>query len=113
MFGDALQPWHLLVLAVVAFLLFGAKRLPELGKGLGEGLKGFKEGLKGLSDPPVEPTVKQTAVAAPPAVSTQPQTAPANSEMNYIVCTRCGSKFDNPNGFKVTDFVCRSCSARS
>jgi len=35
--GDFLQPWHLIVLAVVAFLLFGAKRLPELGKGLGEG----------------------------------------------------------------------------
>jgi TatA/E family protein of Tat protein translocase len=40
--GDLLQPWHLIVLAVVAFLLFGAKRLPELGKGLGEGLKGFQ-----------------------------------------------------------------------
>ena len=36
--GDLLQPWHLVVLGVVAFLLFGAKRLPELGKGLGEGL---------------------------------------------------------------------------
>jgi sec-independent protein translocase protein TatA len=48
--GDLLQPWHLIVLAVVAFLLFGAKRLPELGKGLGEGLKGFKEGLKGVND---------------------------------------------------------------
>jgi len=35
---------------VVAFLLFGAKRLPELGKGLGEGLKGFKEGIKGVTD---------------------------------------------------------------
>ena len=35
--GDLLQPWHLVVLGVVAFLLFGAKRLPELGKGLGEG----------------------------------------------------------------------------
>ena len=44
---DLIQPWHLVVLGVVAFLLFGAKRLPELGKGLGEGLKGFKEGIKG------------------------------------------------------------------
>jgi TatA/E family protein of Tat protein translocase len=34
---------------IVAFLLFGAKRLPELGKGLGEGLKGFKEGIKGVT----------------------------------------------------------------
>src|ERR1700691_616004 len=50
--GDLLQPWHLIVLLVVAFLLFGARRLPELGKGLGEGLKGFKEGIRGISDPP-------------------------------------------------------------
>jgi sec-independent protein translocase protein TatA len=53
--GDLLQPWHLIVLAVVAFLLFGAKRLPEMGKGLGEGLKGFKEGLKGITDAPPPP----------------------------------------------------------
>jgi len=70
--GDLLQPWHLIVLGVVAFLLFGAKRLPELGKGLGEGLKGFKEGIKGVADPtppapPVPPTVQQTAAPVPPS----------------------------------------------
>jgi sec-independent protein translocase protein TatA len=66
--GDLLQPWHLIVLAVVAFLLFGAKRLPELGKGLGEGLKGFKEGLKGLTDPSAPtPNTQQNASAVPPA----------------------------------------------
>jgi sec-independent protein translocase protein TatA len=58
--GDLLQPWHLIVLAVVAFLLFGAKRLPELGKGLGEGLKGFKEGIKGGSEPPPPPPPSST-----------------------------------------------------
>lgn len=57
---DGLQPWHILVVAVVALLLFGSKKLPELGKGLGEGLKGFKEGLKGVADEPATP-------AAPPA----------------------------------------------
>jgi sec-independent protein translocase protein TatA len=66
--GDLLQPWHLIVLAVVAFLLFGAKRLPELGKGLGEGLKGFKEGIKGISDPtPAPPTVQTSAAPTPPS----------------------------------------------
>jgi sec-independent protein translocase protein TatA len=65
--GDLLQPWHLIVLAVVAFLLFGAKRLPELGKGLGEGLKGFREGIKGVTDPsPAPPTTQQTTTTAPP-----------------------------------------------
>jgi sec-independent protein translocase protein TatA len=69
--GDLLQPWHLIVLAVVAFLLFGAKRLPELGKGLGEGLKGFREGIRGIGDPPpAAPPAQQqqnTAPAPPPA----------------------------------------------
>ena len=66
--GDLLQPTHLIVLAIVAFLLFGAKRLPELGKGLGEGLKGFKEGIKGVTDPsPAPPVVQQSAPPPPPA----------------------------------------------
>jgi len=67
--GDLLQPWHLVVLAIVAFLLFGAKRLPELGKGLGEGLKGFREGIKGISDttpPPPTQTTQQASVQPPP-----------------------------------------------
>jgi sec-independent protein translocase protein TatA len=67
--GDFLQPWHLIVLAAVAFLLFGAKRLPELGKGLGEGLKGFKEGLKGITEP-TPPTQNAQNTAPPPPNST-------------------------------------------
>lgn len=65
--GDLLQPTHLIVLAIVAFLLFGAKRLPELGKGLGEGLKGFKEGLKGITEPTPSAPVQQSPAPAPPA----------------------------------------------
>ncbi|HVN93930.1 MAG TPA: twin-arginine translocase TatA/TatE family subunit [Terracidiphilus sp.] len=64
--GDLLQPWHIIVLAILVFVLFGAKRLPELGKGLGEGLKGFREGIKGTPDPP-PPTQQQNTQAPPPA----------------------------------------------
>ena len=64
--GDLLQPWHLILLAIVAFVLFGAKRLPELGKGLGEGLKGFKEGIKGVTDPAPTPTQQSTQTPPPP-----------------------------------------------
>lgn len=75
--GDLLQPWHLIVLAVVAFLLFGAKRLPELGKGLGEGLKGFREGIRGIGDPaPTAPPVQQQSAAAsapPPPAQIEPK----------------------------------------
>lgn len=71
--GDLLQPWHLIVLAVVAFLLFGAKRLPELGKGLGEGLKGFREGIRGITDPAPAPPVQQAAVQPPPPPVQEPK----------------------------------------
>jgi sec-independent protein translocase protein TatA len=92
---------------VVAFLLFGAKRLPELGKGLGEGLKGFKEGIKGVSDPVAPaPTVQQQN-----AIPAAPISAPAN--MEYVTCSRCGSRVENPMGFKVVDYICRSCQGQS
>ena len=65
--GDILQPSHLIILGIIVFLLFGAKRLPELGKGLGEGLKGFKEGIKGVTDPaPPPPNVQQNVAPPPP-----------------------------------------------
>jgi sec-independent protein translocase protein TatA len=70
--GDLLQPWHIIVLAVLVFVLFGAKRLPELGKGLGEGLKGFREGIKGTPDPPATTTVQQQSAPPPPPASNAP-----------------------------------------
>ncbi|HEY9127136.1 MAG TPA: twin-arginine translocase TatA/TatE family subunit [Acidobacteriaceae bacterium] len=62
--GELFQPTHLLVLGLVVFVLFGAKRLPELGKGLGEGLKGFKDGIKSGGNEPAAPVQQQQA--APP-----------------------------------------------
>ena len=66
-------PTHMIIVALVAFLLFGAKRLPELGKGLGEGLKGFREGIKGVADP-APPPMQQS-------VQTPPPPPPASNEL--------------------------------
>ena len=41
------NPLHIAIVVVVILLLFGAKRLPEIGKGLGEGLRGFKDSIQG------------------------------------------------------------------
>jgi sec-independent protein translocase protein TatA len=46
--------WELLVIVLVVLLLFGATKLPKLGKGLGAGIRGFKEGLRGDKDPEEE-----------------------------------------------------------
>ena len=45
MFEGLLQPMHLLVILVIAIFVFGPKKLPELGKGLGEGIRGFKKAM--------------------------------------------------------------------
>jgi sec-independent protein translocase protein TatA len=46
MIEDLLQPRHLLVILGIALLMFGPKKLPELGKGLAEGIRGFKDAMK-------------------------------------------------------------------
>ena len=46
MFEGLFQPMHLLVILGVGLLFFGPKKLPELGKGFGEGIRKFKAGLK-------------------------------------------------------------------
>ena len=46
MFEGLFQPTHLLVIVGIALLVVGPKKLPELGKGLGEGIRGFKAAMK-------------------------------------------------------------------
>ena len=46
MFEGLFQPMHLLVIFGIALLMFGPKKLPELGKGIGRGIRGFKSALK-------------------------------------------------------------------
>ena len=56
MIEDLLQPRHLLVILAIALLLFGPQKLPELGKGLAQGIRSFKESLKDVtSDAPARP----------------------------------------------------------
>jgi sec-independent protein translocase protein TatA len=46
MFEGLFQPMHLLVIFGIALLVFGPKKLPELGKGVGEGIRGFKAAMR-------------------------------------------------------------------
>jgi sec-independent protein translocase protein TatA len=79
---------ELLLLALVALVLFGPKRLPEMGRGLGKGLREFKESVSGdhkadaggfdelkleiPQDLTATPTAPETAVATPVAVAVTP-----------------------------------------
>jgi sec-independent protein translocase protein TatA len=53
------NPIHILFVLVIVLLVFGAKRLPEMGKSLGEGLRGFKDSVTGEAHE--APTVHMTA----------------------------------------------------
>lgn len=51
MLDNLFQPMHLLVILFIALLVFGPKKLPELGKGLGEGIRSFRESMNGNQAP--------------------------------------------------------------
>ena len=62
MFEGLFQPMHLLVILGIALLVFGPKKLPELGKGLGDGIRQFKKGLSDTeSKPEAKPNVENKA----------------------------------------------------
>jgi sec-independent protein translocase protein TatA len=48
------QPMHLIIIAGIALLIFGPKKLPELGKGLGDGIRGFKSAMSAEEKKPAE-----------------------------------------------------------
>jgi len=60
MFEGLFQPTHLLVILVLCLIIFGPKKLPELGKGLGEGIRGFRDGLKDQGKPAATETKTET-----------------------------------------------------
>lgn len=107
--GDFLQPWHIILVVAVAFLLFGARRLPELGKGLGEGLKGFREGIKGITDP------GPTTPAQQPPVNAAPQTAATSNGKATYRCPNCKNTVTanapNPEAAEDKGF-CPECGTR-
>jgi sec-independent protein translocase protein TatA len=50
MLDNLFTPTHLAVILGIAVLFFGGKKIPELGKGIGEGLRGFRDGIKGIKE---------------------------------------------------------------
>jgi sec-independent protein translocase protein TatA len=70
MLDNLFTPTHLIIILVIALLVFGPRKLPELGKGLGEGLRGFKEGIKGNPDAPKQQeNIAKNETPQPPAAT--------------------------------------------
>ncbi|WP_448629426.1 Sec-independent protein translocase subunit TatA [Cellulomonas soli] len=69
---NALKPWHIIVLLVVIILLFGANRLPDLARSLGQSLKIFKAEVKDL-------TADDKPAAPPAPAAPQPPVQPGTT----------------------------------
>src|SRR6266567_2648259 len=65
MFEGLFQPMHLLIIFGIALLVFGPKKLPELGKGIGEGIRGFKAAMKDEEKKPNSATANIPADQGP------------------------------------------------
>lgn len=96
-----LQPLHLVVIAIVALLVFGPQKLPEIGRGVGKAMTEFRRGMKDMStnfqdeiEQPVKPAAApQAPVVYQPLVVQAPvpipvQTAP---QPGTVFCSVCGS----------------------
>lgn len=82
------NPLHIAFLVVILLLVFGAKRLPEIGRSLGSGMREFKDSVSGESKPtltettqpppqPAQPPAAQVPAAAQAPTPAQPAAAPA------------------------------------
>jgi sec-independent protein translocase protein TatA len=61
MIENLLQPTHLLIILVIALFVFGPKKLPELGQGLGKGIRSFRDSMKAATDEPEKPNASTTS----------------------------------------------------
>jgi sec-independent protein translocase protein TatA len=52
MIEGLLQPQHLLIILVIALFVFGPKKLPELGQGLGKGIRSFRDSMRAAAEEP-------------------------------------------------------------
>jgi sec-independent protein translocase protein TatA len=91
--GDLLQPTHLLFVLVVALLVLGPKRLPEVGRALGRGLRDFRSAISGE-----EPPEKTIAPAEQPeASSSTPLHDPASEPSSSTTPGQSGSTGTHPS----------------
>jgi sec-independent protein translocase protein TatA len=85
-----IQPLHIVIIVVVALLIFGPKRLPEIGRYIGKTITEFRNGTQEFSQGLREEVNKPlSSTSAPLAASTATQPLPSAAGGKY--CTQCGS----------------------
>jgi sec-independent protein translocase protein TatA len=79
--------WELMILLIVLLLIFGAKRLPEMGRSLGKGMREFKDSVTGVEEAVTTTTPTPTRVelpTAPPAPDTPSSESETRTERETV-----------------------------
>ncbi len=102
-----IQPIHIIIILIVALLLFGPSRLPELGRSLGKGLNEFRRGTREMTQSFTDEITKSSdgnSTPPQPAASTGQPSIASTTTGNF--CPQCGSA--NPAGAR----FCNKCGAQ-
>jgi len=106
----AIQPIHIVIIIVIAFLLFGAKKLPEMGRSMGKSISEFKKGTREAAEgfkeevsirDSAQVEMVNTVQASSPAIATD-----NSSSLPKIFCIQCGAP--NPSEAR----FCASCGTK-
>jgi len=106
--GGLFQPGHLIVVLVIALLIFGPGKLPELGSALGQGLREFKRSVEHLGQEDTPPqtggTLTSSQQSTAPTAAAATVSIPATS--STVVCAKCQGSMPASNQY------CTSCGSR-
>jgi sec-independent protein translocase protein TatA len=104
-----IQPIHIVIIILVAFLIFGANKLPEMGRSLGKTISEFRKGTKEAAEGFKE-EIQNTPPAAPPVPAAPAQSTltpmPQPTQPGGNFCIQCGTA--NPPEAR----FCASCGAK-
>jgi sec-independent protein translocase protein TatA len=89
------NPLHIALVLIVVLMVFGAKRLPEMGKSMGQGLRGFKDSLQG-HEPAEDATPGATLTAAVPDPITTTAATPVSTPVSTPVATPVAAQSTPP-----------------
>lgn len=97
MFAGMLGGWEIVLILAVVLILFGAKKLPELAKGLGSGIKEFKKATREVTDEissamDDQPSYPQKRLPSNPPPDTQPTSTEVSTPQQTVPQSTPGSK---------------------
>jgi sec-independent protein translocase protein TatA len=106
--GGLFQPGHLIVVLIIALIIFGPGKLPELGSALGQGIREFKRSVEHLSQDDTPPQAGGTLPASQPSAvpSATAATVSVPGTNGSIVCARCQGSMPASHQY------CTSCGSR-